>query len=287
MNTNNMEISRPMCSMHAKLALLIAGAFAALLAASVLVVAQPQQALALGKPHVVDNANILSAETESELSARIEGMIEAHKADFLILTDTTLQGKSVRLYCAEYYESHGYGYGDDINGLVMFIYMPKNGQGRCWYTAFTGDCMRFITESNLETVDDAIEPFMKDLDFRQALNVYLDKMDTLFTYEKFPAEAVDFVAVIVFALVVGVLVGWLNQRAKKRKMVTIMIANDARTYVLEPFELVGSEDEYVTTTVVATPRGGSDDHDDGGGLGFSGGFSTGGGHTFGGGGRSF
>jgi len=264
-------------------------AFAAIALMGALAVLQPSQAFALGTPHVVDNANILSADEEAALSARIDGMIADHNADFLILTDTTLQGKSVRLYCAEYYESHGYGYGDDINGLVMFIYMPPSGEGRCWYTAFTGDCMRFITEDNLSTVDDAIESYMKNLEFSKALNVYLDKMDTLFTYEKFPAELSDFVPVIVFALVFGALVGLINQRSKKRKMVTIAVANDARTYVIEPFELTASEDEYINTTVVATPRGSHDDHDDGhgGGLRFSGGFSTGGGHSFGGGGRSF
>jgi len=243
-----------------------------------------QEAIA-NHQHVVDLADILTADEEKALSKTIEEMIARYNCDFVVFTNNSTHGYSRQVFAADFYEQNGYGIGSDCSGQVMYICMESGNRG--WYTAATGAARDMMTSDTVNHVDDAIEPLMKNYSFGAALTLYLEQWDAIYANNgKVPKEAADYAMMAILALVPGLLVGWFSWYSKKRKMKTIALATSATPYLVhQGVTLTKSTDTFAGISIIRTPR--IQQNGGGGRSGFSGGFSSSGGGSFSGGGRSF
>ena len=70
---------------------------------------------------MVDNADLLTADEETSLLARLEAFTEKHEMEIAVVTVSDLEGKTVEEYGDDFYDYNGYGYGEDDDGLLLLI----------------------------------------------------------------------------------------------------------------------------------------------------------------------
>lgn len=97
---------------------------------------------------VVDNADLLTDKEEEKLEAQFTEIAEKYQCDVVVVTTDTLDGKSPMDYTDDYYYEHDYGYGPDIDGIMLMVSM----EDRDWWLR-QGE-VRFRP---LQTTDGALE----------------------------------------------------------------------------------------------------------------------------------
>lgn len=238
-------------------------------------------------PYVVDNADLLTAEQEQNLSDRISLLVAKYNYDFVIYTDDAANYNEA-LFAADFYESAGYGIGPSHSGSILFVSMyPDN---RCYYTAATGDCEHIYRSRVINQIDDFFYDYMRDGLYYQGFLRYVDYIDTLYGNQKTDSRQSGLVSdrlgilgvLALIALGIGILIaifiqiGYVNEmklpvngRATNYADVsTFRLSNVRRTFL------------YSTTTKVPIPQDNNNNRSGGG-------FSSSGGSHFSGGGRHF
>ena len=134
-------------------------------------------------PRVVDDADILTYEEEEAIEERITGIREAFQRDIVVFTDTSTHGLERAVYCADFYDFNGYGYGDEREGFCLFICMDPESRG--FWTCSTGTVSRGLqTREAAEDLDDKLYAFLVKGDYGGGILDWLDNMETL--YSKVP-----------------------------------------------------------------------------------------------------
>ncbi len=134
-------------------------------------------------PSVVDDAGVLTSDEEKDLSERIASLKEKYAGvgiDFVIFTDNSSYGLGEAVYSADFYYFNGYGIGEEYTGSVFFLNLDP--YDRCWWSAATGGVQYLFDdyENNIEPIDDAIEPYLRDGDYHGAMRVYIERLDSLY-----------------------------------------------------------------------------------------------------------
>lgn len=239
-------------------------------------------------PRVVDDADIFTDEQEAELTALINELITKHeKFDFVIFTDVTTYGIDENamqdgVFAADFYQFNGYGKGDDYSGSVLFIDM--NPEDRYWWSAARGESKGYFTETNVNKIDDKIDSYMRSGDYFEAMKVYIETLDKLYTSGNL-IDVFDYVMITIFSLIPAAIVGGVKQSSAVRTMKKVNYATQANDYVVnDSFVLRNKEITFLYDTVTKTyiPPSSSS-----GGSSYSGGYHSSGGGSFSGGGRHF
>ena len=247
-------------------------------------------------PRVVDDADILSASDEAELTKQINALIEkfGYKYDFVIFTDNTNYGigkgmtASDGVYPADFYQFNGYGYGDDYSGSVFFVCMEPGN--RYWWSAGRGKTRSFFTETNINSIDDIIEPYMRSGDYAGAMFEYVKLLDELYSNGKIAKRHTVGVYVVYgcIAAVIGLIVGGVNVSKQKANMNRVRFATYANDYIVQnSFVLRNMSEMFLYKNVTRTVIESSSRSGGGGGSSYSGGYHSSGGGSFSGGGRHF
>ena len=236
-------------------------------------------------PRLIDDAGIFSSTEFSKLKSQLSELKTKHDADFVVVTVKSLDGLSYEDFTAEYYDQHGYGVGDDYSGVIMVI---NFGDDRGWWTFATGKCEKYFTESNVNTMDDTMEPYMIDGDYYTGISKYFEKTDELLTYGKFKKTPAQILKAVLIAAVPALIVGLILLSSATASMKAVSTAVKADQYLDAGVSAVNNNDEFINSTVtrVYSPieRGSSRSS---GGSSYSGGHHSSGGHSFSGGGRRF
>ena len=199
-------------------------------------------------PRVVDNADILSASEEAELSRKIDEFRKAEQKDLVIYTDVTSYGFSRAVLAADFYDFNGYGYGPERDGAVIFICMESGNRG--WWTCCTGNSVRSLyTESTANKIDDHLEPFMVDGEYAEGLSGWVDDMSGLLSKGHLPRTKMDYIIRAVGSAVVGLIIGAIATAIRGSSMKTVAKAVEAGNYI-EPgsFQMHFSRDVFTHTT---------------------------------------
>ena len=246
-------------------------------------------------PRVVDDANILTDSEEATLTSRINALIEKfdYKYDFVIFTDVSNYGigrgmaASDGVYPADFYQFNGYGYGDDYSGSVFFVNMEPGN--RYWWSAGRGKTRSYFSETNINSIDDIIEPYFYDGQYYNGMLEYITLLDELYSTGRIAKKhsVGDYLVYAGIAAVVGLIVGLANMSSKVKNMKKVAFAKYANDYVVQNSFVLRNLNEMflyknVTRTVIETSS-----RSGGGGSSYSGGYHSSGGGSFSGGGRHF
>lgn len=239
---------------------------------------------------VVDNADILSPEAEAALAQRIEAMRSNLGLDFVFVSEPNDYGLSHQQYAADFYTFNGYGVGESYDGVIYYVCMDPNNRG--FFTAACGNAQEYMTESNVEAMDDATIDLFREGDYDAAVALQFENLDYLYSNGKLPFDWSGVGMGILAGLGFGIFYGKREQAEKRRKMETVVPANRANKYATGKPVFCKKTDQVTGHNITRTPIVPvSSDSDDFSSSSFSGGFSSsggsGGGHSFSGGGRSF
>lgn len=229
-------------------------------------------------PRVVDDADLFTDSEEAEMTAKIEEIIAATGRDLVVFTDVSSYGLARNIYAADFYQFRGYGKGSDYSGSVLFICMEEGNRG--WYTAVRGEAQSVLTYSNLDQIDERLEPKMKAGSYYDGVMGYLDDVQSTYATGKapkgFPMQR------LLICLAIGIVAAFISTGAMVSAMKTVNKAAEASNYLVKgSFDLRKSHDIFLYRTVTRTKREKSSSSSGGGS------FSSSGGGSFSGSGRSF
>jgi len=121
-------------------------------------------------PRLIDNADLLTADEESALLARLDKESESAQMDFVIVTVWSFDGKSAQDYADDFYDEHGYGYGTNRDGLLLLLGM----ESREWYISTCGRAIERFSDDTLDAIGDSMLPDLADGRYAAAFDTFVD-----------------------------------------------------------------------------------------------------------------
>ncbi|MBO4868935.1 MAG: TPM domain-containing protein [Clostridia bacterium] len=242
---------------------------------------------------VVDDADIFTDAEEKEFTAAVNSIISKYGYDLVIFTDVSTYGVGEQYYPVDFYRFNGYGKGAQRSGSVFFICMEPGN--RYWWSAGTGAAERYYNYENVNALDDRIEPYMRRGEYAEAVRVYLQSIDELYTNGTLVEEvetpaALKYLTIGGISSIVGLITGAIVSGKEKAKMRTVAYATYANDYIVQnSFALRDLREAFLYKNVTRTVISTDSDRGGGGGSSHSSGYhsSGGGGGSFSGGGRHF
>ncbi|MCR5277827.1 MAG: TPM domain-containing protein [Lachnospiraceae bacterium] len=130
-------------------------------------------------PRVVDDADIFTDAEEIAMEERITELRNELKKDIVVFTDKSSYGLDRSVYCADFYDFNGYGYGSEREGYCLFICMEEGNRG--FWTCSTGTESRSIhTERVANALDDVLYEYMKDAKYGEGALDWIENIGTLY-----------------------------------------------------------------------------------------------------------
>lgn len=133
---------------------------------------------ALANTQVVDEANLFSADEISQMEEIIQRIADEYQMDVVVLTtydvSATHSDAPIQDYADLYFESNGYGLGDDKAGLLYMIDMTNRAP--CISTS--GVMIDYITDSRLEDLFDVSGDFLSSGQYGKAALRLLNKLES-------------------------------------------------------------------------------------------------------------
>lgn len=159
-----------------------AGAFLALLLAvfTISAVSVLPASAAEGLPRLVDTADLLTDDEESDLSDRLDEISERQKVDIVVVTVESMDGESAEVYADDFFDYNGYGFGKERNGILLLVSMGE----RDWYISTTGYGITAVTDAGREYISDI---FVEDLsagNYATAFTSFAELCDDFITQAK-------------------------------------------------------------------------------------------------------
>lgn len=130
--------------------------------------------------YLIDNANLFEEKEKDLIIRALDDVRNQSQFDVAILTTKSFNGKIVDDYAADYYNSKGYGYGDNKDGCLLVINMTD----REWYLYTHGFGTDAINDDyGVNYISDQFLPDLKE-------NKYTDAMLEFVEYvQKFVEQA--------------------------------------------------------------------------------------------------
>ena len=127
-------------------------------------------------PCVVDEAGLLSQQETDSLTEKAEDLRHTYEMDVVILTVTSLNGKSSMAYAEDYYDESGYGIDAQRSGVLFLLAMEE----REWYIDTSGDAVYAVSDYALLQMEEMVLPYLRDGDYYTAFDVWLDALGVYF-----------------------------------------------------------------------------------------------------------
>lgn len=210
-------------------------------------------------PLLVDNADLISADEEATLLARLEAFTEKHEMEIAIVTVPDLEGKTVEEYGDDFYDYNGYGYGEDDDGILLLYKPGAEGEREAYISTHADGAYKFF-----DTIREDMLISMKDSliaeDYAAAFNIFVDKAEETM---KPNVHFIWFFILLLCGAAGGMFI--TTSMATKNKSV---IAKDDANYYMRPNSLVlrNQNDVFVNSYTDRKVKVRDDDSDSGGGT---------------------
>lgn len=120
---------------------------------------------------VADGADLLSDEEEEKLQERLSDIAERYQCDVVVATTDSCGGKSPQTYTDDFYYQNGYGFGDDLDGIILMVSM----QERKFHLATRGKAnTEIFTDYGLEQIDERITGYLSEGEYSRAFLKFAD-----------------------------------------------------------------------------------------------------------------
>ncbi len=208
---------------------------------------------------VVDEAGLLTYEEEQELQERLSGIAEEYQSDVVVATVDSCRGMDVQSFTDRYYYENGYGYGPEIDGIILLVSM----QERRFHLATRGSAIDTFTDYGLEVIDDEITPYLREGEYAKAFETFADlaeefleedenglPYDTNHVYEDRSARLVNSMIHFMFAMGIGLFAAIVTLVVLFQQLRSVHVKNEARDYVRSgSFRVTRANDIFLYRTV--------------------------------------
>lgn len=209
-------------------------------------------ALAAGGPErFVDGAGLLTQSEGRELSKQLDEISERQQVDVAVVTVDSLEGKSPMEYADDFYDSSGYGFGEERDGILFLISMEE----RDWYMSTSGFGITAFTDAGLEYLSEMILGDLSEGDYAWAFATFAEMCDDYITQAKtgepydadhLPKEPLVLVVFLVFALAAGFVVSLIATGIMRLSLRSVYSRTEADSYAKKgSLELTVKNDLYL------------------------------------------
>jgi len=141
----------------------------------------PFSALAAGKlDRFTDEAGLLTASQAMELTAKLDEISARQQFDIVVAVVNSRDERVANLYAADFYEENGFGYGKDLDGIILLISMEYRDFG----FATTGYGLEAFTSYGQEYLEKLFLPHLKSGNYNKAFTTFADAADDFLTKAK-------------------------------------------------------------------------------------------------------
>ena len=186
---------------------------------------------------VVDNAYLLSDSEHAELEYLLDSISKKHQMDVAVYTVDSLgeYGYDIVAFADDTYDYLGYGYGEDADGLMLFISMEE----RDWYITTTGAAIDAFTDAGLEYIEEAIIDDLSAGNYADAFTIFAETCDDFITQAEtgqpfdranLPRRPLSIITYVI-CLVIGVVVGVVAVGTMMGQMISVGMQKNAASYV--------------------------------------------------------
>lgn len=187
-------------------------------------------------PRLVDNADLLTDGEESALLMKLDEISVRQKADIVVVTVDSTDGKTPMDYADDFYDYNGYGFGDNRDGVLLLVSM----EARDWWITTTGYGITAVTDAGIEYISDKFLSALSDGEYAEAFTQYAELCDEFFTQAKtgepydtgnLPKEPFHFLRNLLIALVIGFVAALIVTNVMKGNLKTVRFQTAANSYV--------------------------------------------------------
>lgn len=119
--------------------------------------------------NVKDIGKYLSDNEATNLQTDIDGVVKKYGLDVVVVITKDTEGKSSRDFADDYYDSKGYGVGNDHSGLLMLINMGKR---EVWIST-TGKAIDIFTDSRISSMVKNVTTPLSSAKYYDACSTFL------------------------------------------------------------------------------------------------------------------
>lgn len=227
-------------------------------------------------PLLVDDADLLSAEEENVVIAKLNTISDELDFDVAIVTVTDLGNKDIMDFADDYYDYNGYGTGrqGDRSGALLLVYDNGSGSTQRWIstrgygiTAFTDYGIQYVGKQLVPLMDNGewLEACIKYADLSYDLVQRANEGKPLDVEGSGQAKKSPVMGIIV-SLIVGIVIALIVTGIIKKRYKPVSFKANASDYLVNgSLNVTGAHDNFRTTSVTRTAiqsssSGGSSTH---------------------------
>lgn len=176
--------------------------------------------------NLYDEADLLTDAEEMRLAQKLDEIGEAYDAQIVIVTVPTADGADVDWYLEYLYDSMGFGYGPNYDGVLLLLCMDVR-EYRILSNGYAGVA---IDTGDIADIGDVIVSDLSDGNYAAAFDRFADECAYYLNgyLNGFPFETG---AVLVTSLVIGIIAGVVVALVLKGQLKTVRKQSGAGTYV--------------------------------------------------------
>lgn len=211
-------------------------------------------------PRLVDDANLLDSSDRQYVKGRLDEVSERLDFDIVVVTVNTTGSKTPMEYADDYYDEHGYGYGENHDGILLLISMAD----RDWYISTCGFGITAFTDAGLEFLGEEIVYYLSDemyddafLTFITYCELYVDQArnDSPYDYGNMPKLPFDALWTLIICLIIGFIAALITTAIMKGQLKSVKSNTRADEYVKQgSLNIYNSMDLFLYRTVNRRPR---------------------------------
>lgn len=186
---------------------------------------------------LVDGAGLLSEEEGQKLGAQLDEISTRQQCDVVIVTVSSLDGRSASAYADDYYDYNGYGMGSGDDGILFLIAMSE----RKWAISTYGFGITAFTDAGQEYIIDQLHSDLSEGNYYDAFETFARQADDFLTQAEngeaydtghLPVTAADVGMCIVVGLIAGFILALVRVFIMKSQMKTVYSRAAASGYLL-------------------------------------------------------
>lgn len=203
---------------------------------------------------LLDKADLLTDETEKELLKKIEKIQKTYRLDVVLVTTTTLEGKTPQAYADDFYDYGGYGFDKEYSGLLFLVSMEE----RDYYLSTSGKAIKIFTDSKIDAIGERSASYLSGGDYDGGFLSLVNDIDKTMAAYRLRWLKGEGIAAVVSLLVACLCVGLMSLRMNNARK-----ADYAHSYAKD-FRLLDKNDVFMYSNTSKVKKESSSNRGSGG-----------------------
>lgn len=202
---------------------------------------------------VLDEADLLTDEEESQLLDKLEAITGEYNLEVAVATVESKDGNEMNYFTDHFFDENGYGTGENHDGILFMVSIDD----REWHITTHGYGMTAFNDDGLAYLKENVEPLLKDENFYGAFDTYADLcQDLLEMAANGEPYTEPFSPIwILISLGIGLVLAFLCTMGMRAQLKSVRTQDSAVDYVRQgSMALTRSNDIFLYHTVTKTAK---------------------------------